>query len=87
MPYVTKQVRSELDDKINYAGRTITSAGELNYLITNLVQEFIAENGKSYNTLNAAIGALECAKLELYRRIAAKYEDEKIQQNGDVYHI
>lgn len=87
MPYVSKEVRSELDDKINYAGRNISSAGELNYLITNLVQEFIAENGKSYNTLNAAIGALECAKLELYRRVTAKYEDEKIQQNGDVYHI
>ena len=87
MPYVTKEVRSDLDDKINYAGRSITSPGELNYLITNLIQEFINTNGKSYNTINAAVGALECAKIELYRRIAAKYEDEKIQQNGDVYYI
>ena len=31
------------------------------------------------------IGALECAKLELYRRIAAPYEDTKIQENGEVY--
>jgi hypothetical protein len=30
---------------------------------------------------------LECAKLELYRRIVAAYEDEKIAdpENGDVY--
>jgi hypothetical protein len=87
MPYVTRQVRDELDDKINYAGRTIASAGELNYLITNLVQEFITEQGKSYDTINSAIGALECAKLELYRRIVAPYEELKIQQNGDVYNI
>jgi len=32
-----------------------------------------------------AIGALECAKLELYRRVAAPYEDTKIAENGDVY--
>lgn len=31
------------------------------------------------------IGALECCKLELYRRIAAPYEDIKIGENGDVY--
>jgi hypothetical protein len=27
---------------------------------------------------------LECCKLELYRKIAAPYEDIKIQENGDV---
>ena len=31
------------------------------------------------------IGVLECAKLELYRRVAAPYEDDKIDENGDVY--
>ena len=31
------------------------------------------------------VGVLECAKLELYRRMAAPYEDEKIEDNGDVY--
>ena len=31
------------------------------------------------------MGALECAKLELYRRVAAPYEDVKIMENGDVY--
>ena len=31
------------------------------------------------------VGVLECAKLELYRRLAAPYEDLKIEDNGDVY--
>ena len=35
--------------------------------------------------LNAAIGVLECAKLELYRRVVAMYEDGKIKENGDVF--
>jgi hypothetical protein len=42
-------------------------------------------NGMSYQNINELIGVLECAKLELYRRVASPYEDEKIQSNGDVY--
>lgn len=30
-------------------------------------------------------GALECCKLEFYRRVAVPYEDRKIKLNGDVY--
>lgn len=30
-------------------------------------------------------GALECTKLELYRRRVADYEDQKIADNGDAY--
>jgi hypothetical protein len=32
-----------------------------------------------------AVGAIECCKLEFYRRVAAPYEDRKIKTNGDVY--
>jgi hypothetical protein len=28
---------------------------------------------------------LHCAADEFYRRVAAKYEDKKIDENGDVY--
>jgi hypothetical protein len=38
-----------------------------------------------YAHLNEAIGVLECAKLELYRRIAAPYEDRKMGETGEVY--
>lgn len=58
--------------------------GELNYAITMLCVRYL---GSSYNyhTLNGVIGVLECAKLELYRRMAAPYEDAKMKENGDVY--
>ena len=59
--------------------------GELNYLITILLKEYIEREGLSYATLNECIGVLECAKLELYRRVAAGYEDQKCEENGDVY--
>jgi hypothetical protein len=40
-----------------------------------------------YAHLNEAVGVLECAKLELYRRIAAPYEDDKRSETGDVYDV
>jgi hypothetical protein len=30
---------------------------------------------------------MDCAKLELYRRVAAPYEDEKMAEAGDVYQV
>lgn len=39
----------------------------------------------SYQAINDIIGALESAKMEIYRRIAAAYEDQKILENSDVF--
>jgi len=81
MPYIKPELRPE----IRLIPQAITNAGELNYYISYLIDHFINNKGKSYSTINEVIGALECAKLELYRRIAVPYEDIKIQENGDVY--
>jgi hypothetical protein len=59
--------------------------GELNYLITTMLIEYLHARGKSYQTINDILGALEGAKLEFYRRVAVPYETEKCKQNGDVY--
>jgi len=55
--------------------------GELNYVITKLLKGIYPLR---YYHINKAIGVLECAKLEYYRRVAAPYEDAKIQESGDV---
>ena len=81
MPYILSQERN----KILYEHSKPASAGELNFLITFIIDDYIRQNGLNYNIINELIGVLECSKLELYRRIAAPYEDLKIQQNGDVY--
>lgn len=82
MPYITQDRRTELD-----AGRAeAKTAGELNYQITQLVRKYLRQAPKvNYGLLNEVVGALECAKLELYRRLVSPYEDEKITENGDVY--
>jgi len=84
MPYVKRSERARLD-----GGGEPATAGDLNYLITRQVDAYLARKGMSYANLNEVVGVLECAKLELYRRIVASYEDRKIAdpENGDVYTV
>lgn len=82
MPYIKKELREEIEGS-DYA----VDPGELNYLITKICNTYLHENGKNYQRINDVVGALECAKLELYRRVAAPYEDKKIIENGDVYTV
>lgn len=80
MPYLEAGIRASLND-----GRKAQKGGELNYLISVLLNDFVVMKGMSYATVNEAMGAVESAKLEFYRRIAAPYEELKAKQNGDVY--
>lgn len=50
-----------------------------------MIRDYIKTKGESYQTYNDIMGALEGAKLELYRRKIGIYEDKKIEENGDVY--
>jgi hypothetical protein len=78
MPYISPARRDEV-------GWDPRNAGELNYLITSLILAYFEEHGGRYQQINDVLGALEGAKLEFYRRLAAPYEDTKIAENGDVY--
>jgi hypothetical protein len=86
MPYIDKPGREQmepllaplLDDIDNW------TVGALNYAITRLALAWLRQD-PSYTVLNAGIGALECAKQELYRRMVVPYEEGKQAANGDVY--
>ena len=92
MPYVKQEMRDKLE--VNLAGlRDVLSIlsddeieGALNYTFTELIASLARDGhgGFKYRHVNRAIGALECCKLELYRRVAAEYENWCITQNGDV---
>lgn len=80
MPYIKQEAREALG-----AGQRVAETpGELNYMFTVLSLCYLEEKGESYQSFNDIIGALEGAKLELYRRQVAPYEDTKIEENGDV---
>lgn len=80
MPYLNMGIRASLDE-----GRKAQKGGELNYQISTLLNNFVAMKGLSYATLNETIGAIECAKLEFYARVARPYEELKAKQNGEIY--
>ena len=83
MPYITEQRREKLQKQPNPKPY---NPGELNYLITKLVSEYVNDKGLSYKSINDVLGALEGAKLEFYRRVAVPHENFKLADNGDVYH-
>ena len=81
MPYIKQIRRDELDNRSGIP----QEPGELNYKITQLCRQYIADHGTRYTVINTIVGALDCVKLEFYRRLAVTYEDAKCIQNGDVY--
>jgi len=87
MPYIKQEDRKELLDAAKVVAEHLSNssakAGELNYFVSIIANELLKE--PSYSKINELIGALECIKLELYRRMASPYEDIKMHQNGDVY--
>lgn len=80
MPYIDEKSRSR-------AKQTPATPGELNYAITKIIDDYLSRIGVSYSTLNTCVGVLECAKLELYRRVVIPYENKKLDENGDVYFV
>lgn len=83
MPYIRKEFRQALTP---VASKPI-GPGELNFVLTTVCNQYIKDGGLSYASVNDVIGALECAKLEMYRRQVAPYEDKKKEENGDVYSV
>lgn len=88
MPYIKKEERAGFDNAINSLLEELEGKprdevdGCLNYIITRLIKG-VYKNAKYFN-YNSAIGVLECAKQEFYRRVVADYEDEKRKENGEV---
>lgn len=95
MPYITKSSREKYDDALDdlilsmelvrsHSTNGHVPEGDLNYIISTILNNFITMNHKTYSSFNSVIGVLECAKLELYRRHIGPYEDKKIAENGDI---
>jgi hypothetical protein len=87
MPYIPDQQREDIHMDMYDQGVEWTpeNAGELNFVISTFIANYIRAKGLKYATLNEMIGALECAKMELNRVIIGPYEDIKIAENGGVY--
>lgn len=89
MPYITEDRREAFKDGIIELFSAMNhqidlSPGDLNYIFTVLIHAYVDIKGPNYRHYNDAVGALECCKLELYRRLIVPYEERKTQENGDI---
>ena len=86
MPYIKQNDRSKFEPMLELAP-DIKTAGELNYLFTELAINYVQQHGLSYQTIAEVMSSFHCAGLEFYRKLAAPYEDVKSADNGDVYKV
>jgi Domain of unknown function (DUF6899) len=97
MPYITENHRLALDQDLERLVKTIrrqieaqdltARPGLMNYALTVLIRdvyEIDLDLPPRYHEWNEIVGFMECAKLELYRKGVAPYEDDKEMQNGPV---
>lgn len=83
MPYIKNIRRDELcAERVHEVPQ---NAGELNYVLTREVREYLYKHGLNYQTCNDIVGALDNCKHEFRRRIQDDYENKKILENGDLY--
>jgi len=90
MPYINSKDRLKYEHHLMSIKAGLTNheeipVGELNYIISAMVADLLENFGLNYSNGNKLMGVLECAKLELYRRVLAPYENQKVIDNGDVY--
>ena len=88
MPYIKQQDRSKWSSKLTLIRDEMTynsvTAGELNFMITSLCHFYLSKNGHNYQTHCEIEGVLQGASKEFYRKLTAPYEEEKIEENGDL---
>ena len=81
MPYIPQGDRESLIGEL-----LPQTAGELTFVIYHACLAFLEDDDHEprFADYAKALGALEAAKLELYRQYVSPYEDNKLDLHGDV---
>jgi hypothetical protein len=88
MPYIRKEDRKRYEwviDNIVALLKEIPEDerdGHVNFIFTTILKR-VYEPPK-YKRYNALMGVLSCIQQEFYRRFVVSYENQKIQENGDI---
>jgi len=80
MPYINHEV------DIEATCYEWNGVGVLNCAISLVLSNYIKAQGLSYSTINDIVGALDCAKMEFYRKVAVPYEERKEADSVYTYH-
>lgn len=86
MPYVNKESRDKYGDlkrNIEFMNE-IETKGDLEYLVTVLMNKYMSTREKRYSTLHDVVYAVQHCADEYRRRHLDKRENEALTENGDV---
>lgn len=93
MPYIKEDQRENIvrftcdntgEDYAEVDFNFVGNGGDLNFLITTCISEYLEQQELSYQTISDIIGALEGAKCEFQRKIVNPYEALKEKENGSI---
>jgi len=87
MPYITEENRDEFAkgmQELENDTLEMEKPGELNYVLSNIILDYVLRKGLCYDTVNEVMGVISCIQQEFYRRVVAPYENKKIAENGDL---
>jgi hypothetical protein len=84
MPYIQQYRRLDMEKHLLELYKKIDTKGDLCYAVYWLMKSFAEYQGISFDKASNALSAADCARFEFYRRVLAPYEDQKIQENGDI---
>ncbi len=82
MPYIPKEHRKPIDDILIQLPR-IEHAGQLNYVISEVISRYLMEHGINYQSLNDVAGVLVNIKTEYDRKVLIPYERSKEGNDGN----
>ena len=89
MPYISKEDRQIYAKEITALTQKLGSlseadlAGHLNYCFSKIAFTLL-DNKRRYVRANTINGVFVSAQQEFYRRKVLPYENEKIEENGDI---
>lgn len=92
MPYIKKEERQNFLSPVGLnptrenigfsAADTSENGGQLNYIISVAIANYVGKFGLNYDTIQDVFGMLEVVKAEFTSRIAIPYERLKAVENG-----
>jgi hypothetical protein len=84
MPYIKKEDRPHIIEKLKELVPYINSKGDFNYTVCQLLGELILGGKIGYTEISNWIDTLDDAEAEARRILLNPYEDRKIIENGMV---
>jgi len=92
MPYISQDLRDSLLPEITKLAQAIRDKnmhsgreGQMNYAISELINQVYNPLTMRYSDMNDVVGMLECCKREFQRCVVDNYEARKSAENGRVY--